>query len=165
MDHRPRFVNWNSNRSYLPNFSCHLPLLRLWACGQRLSLVQAQRHVHSLVAQFTGQAVAPPQSCSHCRPPMTGDDKNRSSRVCHYCATDCSTIIRKGIGIVGNLPIFSKGSRRPGAGRTRFRLPQTGAETAGRDVPNRQRPITATARLPQREGSPFVAERGQTGVA
>src|SRR5689334_11336697 len=32
---------------------------RLWACGQRVSVVQAQRHVHSPLAERTGDAIAP----------------------------------------------------------------------------------------------------------
>jgi hypothetical protein len=32
---------------------------RLWVCGQRASVVQAQRHIHSRVAERTGDRVAP----------------------------------------------------------------------------------------------------------
>jgi hypothetical protein len=35
-----------------------LLLLRLWVCGQRESVVQAQRHIHSR-KEFTRDAVAP----------------------------------------------------------------------------------------------------------
>lgn len=34
-------------------------MLRLWACGQRASVVQAQRHVHSRVGASVADAVAP----------------------------------------------------------------------------------------------------------
>jgi hypothetical protein len=36
-----------------------LLLLRLWTCGQRNCVVQAKRHVHSLLAKRTGYAFAP----------------------------------------------------------------------------------------------------------
>ena len=37
----------------------NLRLLRLWVCGQRASVVQAQRHIHSLGAERITHAVAP----------------------------------------------------------------------------------------------------------
>lgn len=33
--------------------------MRLWGCGQRASVFQAQRHIHSLLAKRAGDAVAP----------------------------------------------------------------------------------------------------------
>jgi hypothetical protein len=56
------FLSWKLGRSDLLNPSCYmhlLLLLRLWACGQCASVVQAQRHVHSRVAERAGGAVAP----------------------------------------------------------------------------------------------------------
>src|SRR5262249_19788400 len=66
--HGARFVTWNRGRSDLLNrSSCDLLLLlRLWACGQRASVVQAQRHVHSRVEESSADALAP---CRHRRAP------------------------------------------------------------------------------------------------
>jgi hypothetical protein len=53
----PRFISWNPGRSAFPNRLSRQ--LQMWAYGQRLSVVQAQGHVHGRVAESRARACAP----------------------------------------------------------------------------------------------------------